>query len=262
MSTHMSQGRIALLSVSAAALAIAVTMMGQPVVAQGGPPQQGGPQPSPWASAPIDITGYWVSVVNEDWRWRMVTPPRGDVASIPITDAGRKAADSWDPATDGSCLAYGAAGLMRIPTRLHVTWEGDNVLKIETDAGVQTRRLVFNASAPAGARSLQGRSIAVWERPGGGGGAGGRGAVGGSLMVTTDNLSGGWLRKNGVPYSQNAKVTEYFDSFTAPNGDRWLTVTTLVEDAQYLNQTSVTSTHFKREADGAKWSPAPCKPTT
>ena len=75
--------------------------------AAGGPPQ---PPPTPQAAAPIDLTGYWVSVVTEDWRWRMVTPPKGDFASVPLNAEGTKVGNSWDPATDGSCLAYGAAG--------------------------------------------------------------------------------------------------------------------------------------------------------
>ena len=160
-------GRKCLLLVGVVAIAAAI---GADVAAQGppgGPPQ--GPPLSPWAAAPIDLTGYWVSVVNEDWRWRMVTPPKGDYASVPMTDEARKIADTWDVSKDGSCMAYGMAGLMRIPTRVHVTWEGDNVLKIETDAGVQTRRLQFDKSAQPGPRSLQGFSVAEWERPAGGG---------------------------------------------------------------------------------------------
>src|SRR5678809_601177 len=123
----------------------------------------GGPGQSPQAGAPIDLTGYWVSIVNEDWRWRMITPPKGDYASVPISDEGRKVADTWDPSKAGSCLAYGAAGLMRQPGRLHITWENENVLKIDTDAGVQTRRLIFDKStAPPAERSLQGFSLAEW----------------------------------------------------------------------------------------------------
>jgi hypothetical protein len=96
-----------------------------------------------------------VSIVNEDWRWRMVTPPKGDLASVPLNPEGTKVANSWDPATDGSCMAYGAAGLMRMPTRLHITWESEQAIKIETDAGQQTRRLSFDKSAAAPAtRSL------------------------------------------------------------------------------------------------------------
>jgi hypothetical protein len=120
---------------------------------------------------------------------------------------------------------------------------------------------MFAATAQPGARSLQGFSKAEWERVGGGG-RGGAAAQGGNLKVVTNNLTAGWLRKNGVPYSQNAVVNEYFDRFAAPNGDQWLVVTTIVEDPMYLNQPFVTSTHFKKEPDGAKWSPTPCKPVT
>lgn len=244
--------RRTLLVVGAVAFAIAMAVGGRPVSAQ--QPAPG----SPWAMAPIDLTGYWVSVVTEDWRYRMVTPPRGSVDSIPINDQGRAVTDKWDPSTDGSCLAYGAGGLMRIPTRLHITWESDDVLKVETDAGVQTRRLLFNPPANPGPRTLQGFSVAEWNRPGGG--PIGRGNIaGGSLHVTTTNMTAAWLRKNGVPYSENAKMTEYWDRFTAPNGDEWINVTTIIEDPTYLNQPFVTSTHFKKEPDGSKWAPAPCR---
>jgi len=232
---------------------------------RGGGPAPAVPQ-SPRASAPIDLTGYWVSIVNEDWRWRMVTPPRGDYASVPISPEGRKVADTWDPSQDGSCLAFGAAGLMRMPTRLHITWENDTTLKIETDNGRQTRRLVFDKSAaPPGTKSLQGFSVAEWERPaapGRGGAAAGAapGQQSGNLKVVTTMLSGGWLRRNGVPYSEETTMTEYFDRFAAPDGAEWLVVTTLVNDPKYLAQEFVTSTHFRREPDGAKWDPTPCKP--
>ncbi len=213
--------------------------------------------PSPRTSAPVDLTGYWVSVVNEDWRWRMVTPAKGDYASVPMTDEARKVADRWDPAKDGQCEAYGAAALMRMPTRARIAWEGDTVLKIETDAGQQTRRLRFDPTAKPGARSLQGHSVAEWERPAGPGR--GQAARGGSLKVVTSNLRGGWLRRNGVPYSENAVVTEHYDRFASPNGDEWFTVTTVVEDPRYLSQPFVTSSHYKKEPDGSKWSPSPCR---
>src|SRR5687768_18437152 len=186
----------------------------------------GAPAQSPQAGAPIDLTGYWVAIVNEDWRWRMVTPPKGDYASIQnlMTAEARKLADSWDPSQDGSCLAYGAAGLMRMPTRLNVTWENENTLKIETDAGQQTRRLMFDAAAAPAQRSLQGHSVAAWEpapTPARGGGPPTYPKFG-NLRVTTTNLTAGWLRKNGAPYSENATMTEYFDRFKAPNNDEWL----------------------------------------
>jgi len=257
--------------VIAAFIAAAAAVAVQPLSAQRGRGAgPGTPQPpaTPRGNAPIDLTGYWVSIVNEDYRWRMVTPPKGDFASVPLNAEGTRVGNTWDPSQDGSCLAYGAAGLLRMPTRLHITWEDDETLKIETDAGQQTRRFVFdrNAQAPAG-KSLQGFSRAEWERAASGRrGAPGGGAVGpitsargGDLKATTTNLSGGWLRRNGAPYSDSTTLTEYFDRFPAPNGSEWLVVTTIVSDPRYLNQDFVTSTHFRKEADGAKWDPAPCK---
>jgi endogenous inhibitor of DNA gyrase (YacG/DUF329 family) len=81
---------------------------------------------------------------------------------------------------------------------------------------------------------------------------------GGSLKVVTTNLSGGWLRRNGAPYSAEAVVTEYFDRFPSPNDEEWLVVTTIVDDPAYLNQPYITSSHFKREQDGSKWRPTGC----
>jgi len=241
---------------------------------------RGAAPPTPQALAPIDLTGWWVSVVTEDWRWRMVTPPKGDYASVPINNEGRRLGDTWDPAKDeregNACRSYGAAAIMRVPGRLHITWQDDNTLKIETDAGTQTRLLHFGeAPPPAGEQGWQGYSAATWEITGpgarGGGaagaaGAGNRGAGAaapappryGSLKVITNHMKAGYLRKNGVPYSENAVVTEYFDRHNEPNGDQWFTVTTIVEDSKYLQQPFITSTGFKKEADGAKWRPTPC----
>ena len=172
-----------------------------------------------------------------------------------------RVADSWDPATDGSCLAYGAAALMRMPTRLHITWENETTLRIDTDAGTQTRRLLFNtATAPPAVKSLQGLSRAEWERVAIRGAARGGAPGGGNLKVVTTNLTGGWLRKNGVPYSDQATVIEYFDRFPAPGNSEWLVVTTAVTDPKYLTQEFVTSTHFRREPDGSKWDPTACRP--
>jgi hypothetical protein len=244
------------------AAALIVTAMAPAALAQRGRGAGPGPQAaqSPQAFAPIDLTGYWVSIVNEDWRWRMVTPLKEDVASVPLNAEGRKVAASWDPATDGSCLAYGAAALMRMPTRLHITWENENTLRIDTDAGTQTRRLLFTAatSAPA-VKSLQGFSRAEWERVAIRGGARGGASGGGNLKVVTANLTGGWLRKNGVPYSDQTTVIEYFDRFAAAGNSEWLVVTTAVTDPKYLTQEFVTSTHFRREPDGSKWFPTACR---
>src|SRR5205807_2422396 len=108
-----------------------------------------------------DLTGYWVPIITEDWRWRMMTPPKGDFLGVPLNDAGIKVVNAWDPAKDqtpdNQCKAYGAPALMRLPLRVHITWENDNTLKIESDAGRQTRLLHFGAAAPSNQpKNLQG----------------------------------------------------------------------------------------------------------
>ena len=250
--------------VVAVALVLAWTAQ---VAAQQFPPRGGGPPPTSRASAPLDLTGVWVSIVNEDWRWRMITAPRGDFPGLPLSPAGRAAAMAWDPKTDGSCKAFGAAALMRMPTRARISWADDSTLKIETDNGQQTRSLHFGGARPPGAPSLQGDSTAEWQRtlspnnpfginfPGGP-----PPPPGGSLRVVTTNLTGGWLRRNGVPYSARTTVTEYFDRFPGPDKSEWFVVTTQVVDPEYLLGRLVTSSHFRREPDASKWSPKPCKP--
>jgi len=223
-------------------------------------------QKSARESAPIDLTGNWVSIVTEDYRWRMVTPLKGDSASVPINAEGRKIVNAWDPAKDEAaglqCKAYGAPALMRIPGRLRISWADANTLKIEADAGTQTRLLHFVSSTP-GAASWQGFSLAKWEVPPGRLTRGGLGlAIEGteskSLEVSTTQLRAGYLRKNGVPYSEKAALSEYFDLFKEPNGEEWLTVTTVVTDPIYLAVPFVTTTDFKRESDGSKFDPSPC----
>jgi hypothetical protein len=220
-------------------------------------------------AAPIDLTGNWVSVVTEDWRWRMVTPLKGDAASVPINAEARKIVDAWDPAKDeaagSQCKAYGAPAIMRVPGRLRISWQDDATLKIETDAGAQTRLLHFDAPPPKdGQLSWQGFSAAKWEagqaNPGGlGFGLSPRvGTRSRSLEVVTTQLRSGYLRKNGVPYSDRATVTEYFDRFTEPNGEEWFTVMTIVNDPVYLYIPFVTTTDFKKEGDGSRWAPSPC----
>jgi hypothetical protein len=231
------------------------------LAAQGG--RQGAPA-TPRAAAPVDLTGTWVALVTEDWRWRMMTPPKGDYSSIPLTQAGIDLVNAWDPAKDTAageqCRAYGAPALMRIPGRVRISWQDDTTLKIETEAGTQTRAFNFTRPAQPGSASWQGLSIANWQPAGGGGGRRGGGAPprGGSLRVITTNLRPGYLRKNGVPYSANARLTEYYNRVTDPvDNQTYLVVTTVVEDPQYLQQRWITSTHFKKVDDGV-WKPNAC----
>jgi hypothetical protein len=235
-------------------------------LAQGRGRAGGGPPPTARAAAPIDLSGYWVSVVTEDWRYRMVTPAKGDYQGIPMTAAAVKAADAWDPDADTAaglqCRSYGAGIVMRVPGRLRIAWQDDETLRIETDAGTQTRVLHFAAAAAAGAlRSWQGDSKAQWQMPRGGRGRGGSAATpprNGSLKVVTTNLRAGYLRKNGVPYSENATVTEYY-SLARLRGDyEVLVVTTVVEDPMFLTQPFIVSSQFRKQGDAAGWEPTSC----
>lgn len=233
------------------------TMGSEGLVAQG----RGGAAPAALATsraqAPIDLTGYWVAVITEDWRWRMVTPPKGDYASVPMTPAAMRVADAWDPAKDEAakeqCRAYGAPGLMRGPTRLHITWQDEETLKVETDYGTQTRLLRFRPPVGKSTPSWQGTTVAQWVF-GGRGGA----ARTGSLKTVTTGLRPGYLRKNGVPYSGDTVFTEYWDVLTLPTGVPYLVDTNVVEDAANLQIPWMTSLHFKKEPDGARWSPSVC----
>ncbi len=251
------------------------------------------PAQTPRSAAPIDLTGYWVAVVSEDWRHRMATARKGDFESVPLNAEGRRVANEWDLAADNAaglqCKAFGVGGLMRQPGRLHITWADDDTLKVDFDAGTQTRSLEFgSAQSPPGEPTWQGFSRAEWQRPPGGNqgpvraqignsagpiapGGGGRGqrggpppssalSEGGALKVVTSGFRAGYLRKNGVPYSETATITEYFHRLPdAPGGDVWLHVLTIVEDPRYLNDAFYTSTHFKREGNGSKWNPTECR---
>lgn len=203
---------------------------------------------TPKEGAPVDLTGYWVSIVSEDWRFRMLTPPKGDYPDFLLNPAGTKLANDWDPAKDETakdhCKAYGAPNIMRVPGRFHITWADDNTLKIETDAGIQTRLLKFGPPGPAAPPSRQGTSIAQWDRK--------------ALRVDTRNLLPGYLQSNGVPFSASATMLEYFDVIKEPGGEVWLIDDSVITDPTYLVRTVKRSTHLRKQADTAGWDPQPC----
>jgi hypothetical protein len=227
--------------------------------------------PTPKSDQAIDLTGTWTAVITEDWPLRMVTPKKGDYTRVPMTPAARKTADAWDPAKDEAageqCRGYGAPGVMRLPGRLRISWVDDQTMKMEVEAGNQTRLFHFGrdlpgpASAPASARQAgpglpeatwQGASLAQWQytvNP----------PRTGELKVMTNRLRTGYLRKNGVPYSANTTLTEYYHRMTAPNGDVWLTVVAEITDPDNLREPFVQSTHFKRLAPNATFKPEACE---
>jgi hypothetical protein len=232
-----------------------------------------GPPPTARASAPKDFTGTWVSVVTEHWHLRMTVPPKGMYAMLPLNAQAQKVADAYDAAADraagNECRAYGAAGIMRIPSRYRISWADDNTLQMDIDSGTQTRLFRF-APAGGGGRGAgappatdapappeptwQGTSVANWQ-PGRGRGL----PPTGQLRVVTTRMKGGLLRKNGAPYSDNARLEEIFETFTEPNGDTWMIVTSIVTDTTYLTQPYATTYGYKKIADRAGWDPTPCR---
>jgi hypothetical protein len=212
-------------------------------------------------AAPFDFTGYWVSVITQSWRLRMVTPAKGDYVGIPMTPEAKKVADAWDAAKDettgNQCRFYGAAAIMTLPERLHITWQDDKTLRMEIDAGTQIRLLHFGDWKSTGQSSWQGDSTAAWVSRRG---SGIQPSTPSSqyLKITTTHMLPGYLRKNGVPYSGNAILTEYFDPIREPDGEQWLIVTTMVEDPVYLQNPLILSEQFKKQADASGWDPTPC----
>ena len=251
------------------------------LAAQGPQPAQGGAPATARAAAPYDITGYWVSEVTEKWRYRMVVPDKNDYVQVPLNPEGRKFASAWDPARDQAsgeaCRSYGAAALLQVPGRLRFSWQDDNTLRLDTDSGTQTRLFRFGASPPpTGAPSWQGHSVAMWggdeprDRRDGQGGPvqdpTGRLVVAAAqrkdadyLKVVTSRMRPGYLQKNGVPYSADALLEEYFDTFSDPyTKNTWLVVTTVVTDPRYLIEPLIMHTHFKKLPDASGWNPTPC----
>jgi hypothetical protein len=246
----------------AIAICVAAAVLFVPTAPAQGPAKGGkgggkGKQ-SAQASAPIDLTGSWVSVVTEDWMYRMVTPPKGQMVGVPVTPAARAAANAWDPAADeasgNACKAFGAAGVMRQPGTIRVSWQDDATLKVETTAGTQTRLFHFGAAPAAAEPSWQGTSAASWDVAATAAGAPRRG----NLKVVTTNLKPGYVRKNGVPYGAGTVLTEYYDVYTADGNVTWMVVTTQVHDPVNFTTDFITSTHFKKLGANAAWKPEAC----
>jgi hypothetical protein len=244
----------------AAAVATAlVALAGMAGTAHAG--QAPAPPRSAREAAPVDPTGVWVAVITEDWRWRMLVQKPGETTSVPLNDAGIKAAKEWDPARDAAageqCKAFGPGGVMRLPLRIRVSWADDQTLKVETEAGQQTRLFTVAPVArgapiavsplepgPANTPSLQGTTVARWN--------------GSTLEAVTNSTTGGYLRRNGVPYSANALIREYWNVHTDYDV-QYLSVTTVVRDPMYLRQDFLTGSSFRKVTDSdPKWAPFPC----
>jgi hypothetical protein len=279
-------GRIFML-VAALSLALAANLgaQGRGNAAQGPPDTK-----TARTAAPKDLTGYWVSVVTELWRYRMIVPDKNDYQYVPVNPEGRRVADTWDPAKDqatgNACKSYAAPAILSVPGRLHIFWKDDSTLQMDTDSGTQTRLLHFGGSAPQNEPpTWQGYSVASWEgeqhvdrRDGFGGPVqdptgklmpGPAMKQADYLKVATTHMRPGYLKKNGIPYGGNATLEEFFDVFSDPyvGNTTWLTVTSVVTDPQYLIEPLFTHVHFKKLPGNAGaapdsssgWDPTPCR---
>jgi hypothetical protein len=266
----------------AAGLWVSPGLLAQPAAGAAAAAPRGAPAPTARTQAPFDPTGYWVSLITQNWRYRMLVPGKGEYADVPINMQAKQVADAWsagpDEAAGKACEAYGAAIIMRNPERLHIAWLDDNTLRVDTDEGMQTRLLHFLPAAvpsPSGQigppppmsqpqpPSVQGHSVARWVLAGAAvpAAAGAAAPAGesrsGSLLVNTNDLLPGLLRKNGVPYGAATRVTEYWD-LRQLSGQQWITISVQVTDPEYLQTPYVYDVIFQKEPDSSKWAPAPC----
>ncbi len=256
MHEHVDKNQGRVLTIATRGLALVLLAMTSWVYGQ----QQNPPPPSAKATAAFDPTGYWTSVVTQNWRMRMVPPAKGDYLGIPISAAGKKVADEWDIAKDeaagNECKAFGAPAIMNLPTHLHITWQDDNTLKMDIDYGKQTRVFHFDKqTSGTQERSLQGTSTAQWtSRRGGSSGP----PASKYLRITTTNLLAGYLRRNGVPYAAEASLLEYVDLFQEPNGSALMVWTAVANDPVNLEVPYILTSQFKKMANGSAWDPTPC----
>ena len=230
------------------------------------------PPPTPKAAAPIDLTGYWVSVVTEDWRYRMVTPAKGDYQGVPMTPDAVKVADAWDPAADEAagkqCKSYGAAAIMRVPGRAAHHLAG------RQDAAPRDRRRHADAASSASdraagevrasrpGRATRSRSGKCRARRGAAAAVRRCRRKGGSLKVVTTNL------RAGIPAEERRALQRerggdrvLRSSRRSATAIELLVVTTVVDDPKYLTQPFIVSSQFKKQADAHGWDPTPCSAT-
>lgn len=211
------------------------------------------------STAAVDVAGTWVSVITEEWVSRMVTSRKGYVrgGGIHVTPEGMKLVNMWDPARDEAageqCKGYGAVGVTRLPGKVRLTWQDENTLKAEFEAGSQVRLFHFRPSAPSGPPSWQGHSLAQWERA-----VSAADRPEGNLRVVTSNLRPQYARKNGLPVSGNARLTEYLHVLNAPSGDVWLSWIGELDEPLYYLEPYHYSWQFKKVPDNSPWTPEPC----
>ncbi len=206
------------------------------------------------AGAQVDIAGEWASEFSEDQPERIPGPDVGDYFGLPLNDAGRLKADTWQASIqtlpERQCIPHPSPYSLRGPTNLRISADVDPVTQetvrytIYGTFGRATRLVWMDGRphpSPLAPHSWAGFSTGTWE--------------GHRLRIVTTHIKLGYLRRNGVPYSDLATMTEYLWR----HGDR-LVIVTLVEDPVYLTEPFVRTTDFVRNPTQHGVA-TPCEPT-
>jgi hypothetical protein len=190
------------------------------------------------ALAQEDPTGEWSPKFHEDWPERIPGPEIGDYLGLPINDAARLRGDSWDATLleipENQCRAHGA----------DYAWRGPSNIRIWKEVDTATQRLIayhFYTSAYNESRTIymDGRPHPPdYARHTWAGFSTGK-FEGDILTVTTDHLKENWVRRNGIPRSDMATVTERF----LRHGNI-LTVAVITYDPVYLAEPFIRTADF------------------
>jgi hypothetical protein len=205
------------------------------------------------AAAQRDLAGMWGQRFHEDLPERGAGPEIGDYTGLPVNDAARLRADSWDAAKwtmpERQCEPHPADYAPRGPASLRISSTVDPISQevISWDISVMwslTHRTIYMDGRPRPSgnaqHSWQGFSTGEWE--------------GDALKVTTTHLKEGWLRRNGLPRSDKATLVEYFI-----RNENYLTLVTVVMDPVYLTEPLVRTSDWVLDP-GLQLSPFSCIP--
>ncbi|HEU4690706.1 MAG TPA: MBL fold metallo-hydrolase, partial [Vicinamibacterales bacterium] len=206
------------------------------------------------ALAQVDLTGMWAPIFHEDQIERIPGPDVGDYAGLPINDAMRMRADSWDASLltlpEHQCKphpsTYGFRGVGNLRISAEVNEKTQSIVKLHTHIQWQEqKRDIWMDGRPHppeyAAHTWQGFSTAQWE--------------GNVLVVKTTHLKAGWIRRNGLLITDQATMTERF----IRHGN-YLTHVYLIEDPNYLTEPLIKTSGFQLVQNPAM-QPYPCYPT-
>ena len=183
-----------------------------------------------------DFTGYWMWLPHEEFRMRLWGPEPGEIGGLPLNEKAINAAMTFDPndyyKPENQCRNHGAAYVMRAPFARQFLYEDTDTLLIRIELEAQERKIYLDGRLPSSEEHTGlGHSVGSWKNE--------------ILTVTTTHMTPYYHRRNGVPYSENAVMTEHF----LLHDSNYLTIITKVDDPEYLSEPLVRSISFKKLPD-------------